>query len=151
MTKKAEADFLDLVTKAKGTNRAISLFAIQGKPTEDGFVFSPSKDFFVFEASGSKAKDLIDIHQQVALVLKCDRVTLQSTFTPQQRRDWTQEQGIQVLSLHLKDLLQRSMTNQPSGSSIGQRWCGQHSEATPSPLKRATDSCFRRIQSKSAR
>ena len=33
---KSEGEFLDLVTKADGTNRAISLFAIQGKPTEDG-------------------------------------------------------------------------------------------------------------------
>jgi hypothetical protein len=93
------------VTKAKGTNRAISFFAIQGKPTPDGFNFSPSKDFFVFEASGSKAKELLDIHQQVALVPKCDRVTLQTTFTAQEKRDWTQEQGIPVFSLHLKDLL----------------------------------------------
>ena len=102
---KSEGEFLDLLTKADGTNRAISLFAMQGKPTEDGYVFSPSKDFFVFEASGSKAKDLTDIHQQVALVPKCERVTLQSSFTPYERRDWTQEQGIQVFSLHLKDLL----------------------------------------------
>jgi len=102
---KSEAEFLDLVTKVNGTNRAISLFAIQGKPTGDGYVFSPSKDFFVFEASGSKANDLTSIHQQVALVPKCERVTLQSSFTPHERRDWTQEQGIQVFSLHLKDLL----------------------------------------------
>jgi len=104
-TTEAEAGFLDLVTKASGTKRAISLFAIQGKPTEDGYNFSPSKDFFVFEASGPKAKDLTDIYQQVALVPKSERVTLQSSFTPQERRDWSQEQGIQVFSLHLKDLL----------------------------------------------
>jgi hypothetical protein len=93
VTKKTQADFLDLVTNAKGTNRAISFFAIQGKPTPDGFNFSPSKDFFVFEASGSRAKELLDIHQQVALV------------PSQEKRDWTQEQGIPVFSLHLKDLL----------------------------------------------
>ncbi len=98
VTKKTQANFLDLVTNAKGTNRAISFFAIQGKPTADGFNFSPSKDFFVFEASGSKAKELLDIHQQVALVPKCDRVILQTTYTSQEKRDWTQELGFPVLS-----------------------------------------------------
>jgi len=102
---KMEAAFLDAITKANGTERAISMFGIQGKPTDDGYIFSPSKDFFVIEASGTKANDLIATHQEVARIPETGRVRLESTFTPQERKDWTLEHGIQIFSIHLQDLL----------------------------------------------
>ena len=101
----SDADHLKLLDEVKGTNRAITLFGVQGKKTDKGYQFETSKDFFALESFGPKAKSLVEIYKEVSLVPPEERETLETAFSD---RDWSQEKGTEVFTAHLKDLMRHT-------------------------------------------
>ena len=96
---------LQLLEEASGSDRALSFFAIQWKFGKDGPQFESSRDFFVVESRGTKAQRLKASHQELEMVPPDARETIYTEFTPDARKDYTGEQGVQVFTLHLNDLL----------------------------------------------
>jgi len=94
---------LQLLTEVNGTDRAVSFFAIQCKISKDGPDFESSKDFFALESTGPKAEQLKEEQPKLALMAPETRETITS-FSPGERKDYTQEQGIQVFVAHLSEL-----------------------------------------------
>jgi len=94
---------LKLLTEVNGTDRAVSFFAIQCKMAKDGPDFGSSKDFFALESTGPKAEQLKKEQPKLVLMGEETREMITS-FSPGERKDYTQEQGIQVFAAHLNDL-----------------------------------------------
>ena len=102
-TSPQKEQLLQLLTEVNGTGRAVSFFAIQCKISKDGPDFGSSKDFFALESKGPKAEQLKDEQPKLALMAPDTRETITS-FSPGERKDYTQEQGIQVFVAHLSEL-----------------------------------------------
>jgi len=96
---------LQLLTDVKGTNRAVSFFAIQCKVAKPTMLpdFLASKDFFALESEGPKAERMKEEQPKLLLMGQETREMITS-FSPGERKDYTQEQGIQVFVAHLTDL-----------------------------------------------
>ena len=84
---------LKLLTEVNGTDRAVSFFAIQCKMAKDGPDFGSSREFFALESTGPKAEQLKKEQPKLVLMGEETREMITS-FSPGERKDYTQEQGI---------------------------------------------------------
>ena len=113
---------LQLLGDVSGTDRSLSFFAIQCKLGKGAAPqFESSKEFFLLESTGSKAQQLKTEQPALALMSPEERETLHTAFSPDAHRDYTQEQGFQVFTLHLNDLLRPTgLTNIEEGPTLWQ-------------------------------
>ena len=98
-----KSKLLQLLTEVNGTDRAVSFFAVQCKMSRDGPDFGSSKEFFALESTGTKAQQLKAEQPTLSLMAPDTRETITS-FSPTERKDYSQEQGIQVFVAHLNDM-----------------------------------------------
>ena len=102
-TSPQKSKLLQLLTEVNGTDRSVAFFAVQCKISQDGPDFLSSKEFFALESKGPKAEQLKADQPKLALMGQETRETITS-FSPGERKDYTQEQGIQVFVAHLSEL-----------------------------------------------
>ena len=98
----AKLQLQQLLTEVAGTDRAVSLFAVQCRNGRDGPEFSSSKEFFALEATGTKAQQLKT--KQPALSQMAPEMRETITSFSATKKDYSQESGIQVFVTHINDM-----------------------------------------------
>ena len=116
-----ESATIDILRDSAAKNRPLSFFGFEGKKTDRGFQVQNSKEFFVVEAVGTRAKKLAEVASTLQAAPYTSRATIENPFTPGEGlQSFEEVQGVQTFCQILKSMA--SKTDIPSMDHLPTVW-----------------------------
>lgn len=115
-----ESATIDILRDCEGNNKPLSFFGFEGKKTERGFQVQNSKEFFVVEAVGSRAKKLAEVATTLKAAPHASRATIENLFAPNEGGNFEEVPGVQTFCQILKSM--DSKTDIPTMDDMPTVW-----------------------------